>query len=200
MSRIGLPVPPGLHHHHRSLHLLLRQQADLSQGARRRRAKAGIAIIEKIMGTKFGDKNAMPLLVSGAFRRARFHARHDGHDSEPRLERRDGAGAGRRRRRTSVLPGTVIAGSSRCMATWCMGVQKRPGEDHEPFEVVIDALEARAFTAARDRRHEADRRAISRNLVARFKALDQGTHRQGIPARSLEAALGRHRARCSVPG
>ena len=25
MSRIGLPVPPGLHHHHGSLHLLLRE-------------------------------------------------------------------------------------------------------------------------------------------------------------------------------
>src|SRR4029079_14154205 len=63
MSRIGLPVPPGFtvstevctHYYanKRSYPKELESQA-----------KAGVAFIVKIMGTKFGDKSAMPLLVS----------------------------------------------------------------------------------------------------------------------------------------
>src|SRR4030095_5317283 len=63
MSRIGLPVPPGFtittevctyyYAHNRSYPKEL--QALI---------KSGIAQIEKIMGTKFGDKKNMPLLVS----------------------------------------------------------------------------------------------------------------------------------------
>ena len=52
-----------VHHHHRGLHLLLREQAHLSQGTARRRSKRGVAIMEKIMGKKFGDMQK-PLLVS----------------------------------------------------------------------------------------------------------------------------------------
>ncbi|HSU54043.1 MAG TPA: PEP/pyruvate-binding domain-containing protein, partial [Candidatus Dormibacteraeota bacterium] len=63
MSRIGLPVPPGFtittevctyyYDNKRTYPKALDAQA-----------KAGVAFIEKIMGTKFGDKSAMPLLVS----------------------------------------------------------------------------------------------------------------------------------------
>src|SRR3954469_19486456 len=63
MSRIGLPVPPGFtittevcthfYAHKRTYPRELESQA-----------KAGIAFIEQIIGTKFGDKAAMPLLVS----------------------------------------------------------------------------------------------------------------------------------------
>src|SRR5215467_8434738 len=63
MSRIGLPVPPGFtittevctyyYENKKSYPKALESQT-----------KAGIAFIEKIMGTKFGDKSAMPLLVS----------------------------------------------------------------------------------------------------------------------------------------
>ncbi len=35
MASLGLPVPPGLHHHHRSLHSLLRQWQNLSARPRR---------------------------------------------------------------------------------------------------------------------------------------------------------------------
>src|SRR6266404_5302321 len=75
MSRIGLPVPPGFtittevctyyYANKRTYPKVLEAQA-----------KAGIAVIEKIMGTKFGDKDAMPLLVS-----VRSGARaRDGHE------------------------------------------------------------------------------------------------------------------------
>jgi len=63
MSRIGLPVPPGFtittevctyyYDHKKSYPKEL-------QGL----IKAGITQIEKIMGTKFGDKKNVPLLVS----------------------------------------------------------------------------------------------------------------------------------------
>src|SRR5689334_14459043 len=63
MSRIGLPVPPGFtvttevctyyYANRRSYPKELQAQA-----------KNGIAFIESIMGTKFGDQHAMPLLVS----------------------------------------------------------------------------------------------------------------------------------------
>src|SRR4026208_2382624 len=63
MTRIGLPVPPGFtittevctyyYDNKRTYPKALDAQT-----------KAGIAFIEKTMGTRFGDKSAMPLLVS----------------------------------------------------------------------------------------------------------------------------------------
>ena len=63
MSRIGLPVPPGFtmttevctyyYANKRTYPKVLEAQA-----------REGMAFLEKIMGTKFGDKTAMPLLVS----------------------------------------------------------------------------------------------------------------------------------------
>src|SRR5262245_39112986 len=63
MTRIGLPVPPGFtittdvctyyYANKRSYPKELQKEIE-----------AGVANMEKIMGTKFGDKNAMPLLVA----------------------------------------------------------------------------------------------------------------------------------------
>src|SRR5690349_13180869 len=63
MSRIGLPVPPGFtittevctyyYDHKKTYPKALESQV-----------RNGITFIERIMGTKFGDKAAMPLLVS----------------------------------------------------------------------------------------------------------------------------------------
>src|SRR5437879_13143641 len=63
MSRIGLPVPPGFtittevctyyYDHKKTYPKALDAQV-----------RNGITFIEKIMGTKFGDKAAMPMLVS----------------------------------------------------------------------------------------------------------------------------------------
>ena len=88
MTRIGLPVPPGFtistdvctyfYAHNRTYPKAM--QAQVEDGVRR---------MEKIMGTKFGDTKAMPLLRFGALGRARLDARHDGHDSQSRPERRD---------------------------------------------------------------------------------------------------------------
>src|SRR5436189_6375326 len=63
MSRIGLPVPPGF---------TITTEVCTYYYANKRtypkelqlQVKSGVAFIENIIGTKFGDQNAMPLLVS----------------------------------------------------------------------------------------------------------------------------------------
>ncbi len=131
--------------------------------------EAGIANMEKIMGYKFGDDQRHAAARRRPLRRARFHARHDGHDSESRPQRPDRASRWPTPPRTSASRGIATAASSRCMATSCMGVQKREGEDHEPFEVVIHEF-----------KHEKYHQDIvdteltaedQQELVKRFKAL-----------------------------
>ena len=129
------------------------------------------------MGTKFGGQR-QPAACFRAFRRARFHAGHDGHDSEPRTERSNGRhrrGEERERRfawdcyrRFIQMYGDVV-----------MGVQKRPDEDHEPFETVIDDLKTSDHGNHRLPGHPAQHRrspgtgyalqeACSRSAPARF--------------------------------
>src|SRR6266852_9278263 len=167
MSRIGLPVPPGFtittevcsHYYANKRSYPKNLEAQV---------KAGVAFIEKIMGTKFGDKSAMPLLVS---------VRSGARDSMPgmmdtilNLGLNDEtvlslANATKNERfawdcyrRFIQMYGDVV-----------MGVQKRPGEDHEPFETVIHALKHdRHAEDVEDTKLSVD---DLRELVARFKAL-----------------------------
>src|ERR1700758_2068873 len=138
MSRIGLPVPPGFtittevctyYYDHKKTY-----PKEL-QGM----VKNGIAQIEKIMGTRFGDKKSMPLLVS---------VRSGARDSMPGMmdtilnlglndqtvealarKTNNARFAWDCYRRFIQMYGDVV-----------LGVQKRSGEDHEPFETVIEAL------------------------------------------------------------
>src|SRR6266704_1183571 len=138
MSRIGLPVPPGFtvttevctyyYDKKRTYPKELESQA-----------KAGVAFIEKIMGTKFGDKTSMPLLVS---------VRSGARDSMPgMMDTILNLGLNDQ----TVL--ALVSGTQNERFAWdcyrrfiqmygdvVMGVQKRSGEDHEPFEVVIHGL------------------------------------------------------------
>src|SRR5437660_6334842 len=167
MSRIGLPVPPGFtittevctyyYDNKRTYPKALEAQA-----------KNGIAFIEKIMGTKFGDRSATPLLVS---------VRSGARDSMPGMmdtilnlglndqtvlaltkATRNERFAWDCYRRFIQMYGDVV-----------MGVQKRPEEDHEPFETVIHEL--------KHERHDKDiddtklSVADLKELVARFKKL-----------------------------
>src|SRR6516164_10052038 len=99
----------------------------------------GIAHLEKIVGTKFGDKSAMPLLVS---------VRSGARDSMPgMMDTILNLGLN-----DETVPALVKATNNERFAWDCyrrfiqmygdvvMGVQKRPNEDHEPFETVIHAL------------------------------------------------------------
>ena len=80
-----------------------------------------------------------------------------------------------------------------------MGVQKRADEDHEPFEMVIHELQARAAITPTSRTPKltAD---DQKELVKRFKALVKERTGKEFPQRSVEAAPGRRPAPCSAPG
>jgi pyruvate,orthophosphate dikinase len=167
MSRIGLPVPPGFtittevcsHYYANKRSYPKNLEAQV---------KAGVAFIEKIMGTKFGDKFAMPLLVS-----VRSGARDSmpgmmdtilnlGLNDETVLSLADATKNERFAwdcyRRFIQMYGDVV-----------MGVQKRPGEDHEPFETVIHALKhERHAEDVEDTKLSVD---DLKELVTRFKSL-----------------------------
>jgi len=189
MSRIGLPVPPGFtlttevctyYYQHKKTY-----PKDL-QG----KIDAGIAQIEKIMGTKFGDKKKMPLLVS---------VRSGARDSMPGMmdtilnlglnddtvlalaqATKNERFAWDCYRRFIQMYGDVV-----------MGVQKREGEDHEPFEVVIHNLKHERYHA------DIDDPKLNiddlKELVVRFKALVKeraGKEFPTDPWKQLEGAIG----------
>ena len=185
MCRIGLPVPPGFtittdvctyyYAHKRSYPAALRSQMD-----------AGLAAIERQTGKKFGDlKN--PLLVS---------VRSGARDSMPgmmdtilnlglndqtveALARKTGNPrfAWDCYRRFIQMYGDVV-----------LGVQKGAGEDHEPFESVIETL--------KHERHHQDIEDTAltvddlKELVARFKALIKARVRREFPASPWDQLMG----------
>ena len=167
MSRIGLPVPPGFTVTTEVCTYYYENKKTYPK-ALDSQTKTGIAFIEKIMGTKFGDKSAMPLLVS---------VRSGARDSMPgMMDTILNLGLN-----DETVLALVEATKNERFAWDCyrrfiqmygdvvMGVQKRPGEDHEPFEVVIHAL--------KHERHDEDVEDTKlsvedlKELVARFKAL-----------------------------
>jgi len=167
MGRIGLPVPPGFtittevctyyYDNKKTYPKVLEAQA-----------KDGITHIEKIIGTKFGDKAAMPLLVS---------VRSGARDSMPgMMDTILNLGLNDQ----TVL--ALVAATKNERFAWdcyrrfvqmygdtAMGVQKRAGEDHEPFEVVIHSLKHERYHA--DIEDTKLTVADLQELVTRFKAL-----------------------------
>jgi pyruvate,orthophosphate dikinase len=145
MSRIGLPVPPGFtittevctyyYANRRTYPKILEPQV-----------RAGVQFIEKIMEHRFGDRAAMPLLVS---------VRSGARDSMPgMMDTILNLGLN-----DSTVLALVDATANERFAWDCyrrfvqmygdvvMGVQKRPGEDHEPFETVIHELKHERYHA-----------------------------------------------------
>ena len=167
MGRIGLPVPPGFtittevctyyYDNKKTYPKILDAQA-----------REGIAFIEKIIGTKFGDKSAMPLLVS---------VRSGARDSMPgMMDTILNLGLNDQ----TVL--ALVAATKNERFAWdcyrrfvqmygdtAMGVQKRAGEDHEPFETVIHGLKHERYHA--DIEDTKLTVADLQELVTRFKAL-----------------------------
>src|SRR6201991_1452939 len=178
MSRIGLPVPPGF---------TITTEVCTYYYANKRtypkvldaQAKAGIAAIEKIMGVKFGDKTAMPLLVS---------VRSGARDSMPGMmdtilnlglndqtvealatKTNNPRFAWDCYRRFVQMYGDVV-----------LGVQKRPDEDQEPFETVIEKLKHERYH--QDIEDTKLNVADLKELVARFKALVKDRAGKNFPA------------------
>jgi len=185
MCRIGLPVPPGFtittevctyyYDHKRTYPSALRAQME-----------AGITALERQTGKKFDDlKN--PLLVS---------VRSGARDSMPgmmdtilnlglndqtveALARKTGNPrfAWDCYRRFVQMYGDVV-----------LGVQKRPDEDHEPFEMVIEALKhERYHQDIEDTKLTVD---DLKELVARFKALVKDRVGRKFPASPWDQLLG----------
>ncbi len=167
MTRIGLPVPPGFtittevctyfYAHQRTYPASL--QAEIEKG---------VANMERIMGTKFGDTKKMPLLVA---------VRSGARDSMPgMMDTILNLGLN-----DETVKALVAATKNERFAWDCyrrfiqmygdvvMGVQKREGEDHDPFESVIHKLKHDHHEEEIDDAHLTV--ADYKELVARFKAL-----------------------------
>ena len=167
MTRIGLPVPPGFtittevctyyYANKRTYPKVLQAQME-----------AGVANMEKIMGTKFGATSGMPLLVavrSGA--RDSMPGMMDtilnlGLNDQSVIALADATKNPRFAwdcyRRFIQMYGDVV-----------LGVQKREGEDHEPFETVIHNFKHEKY-----HRDIVDSELTAEDqaeLVKRFKAL-----------------------------
>ncbi len=167
MTRIGLPVPPGFtvttevctyfYANKRTYPASLQSQME-----------AGVKNMEKIMGTQFGATSGMPLLVavrSGA--RDSMPGMMDtilnlglNDDSVVALEKatNNPRFAWDCYRRFIQMYGDVV-----------LGVQKREGEDHEPFETVIEDFKHEKYDG--DVEDSALTAADQQELVKRFKAL-----------------------------
>src|SRR5688572_21396251 len=185
MCRIGLPVPPGFtsttegctyyYDHKRSYPSALQGQM-----------KAGVAAIEKQTGKKFGDlKN--PLLVS---------VRSGARDSMPGMmdtilnlglndqtvealakKTNNPRFAWDCYRRFVQMYGDVV-----------LGVQKRPDEDHEPFETVIETLKHQRY----HKDFEDTKLTVEdlKELVVRFKALVKDRVGRNFPASPWDQLMG----------
>jgi pyruvate,orthophosphate dikinase len=189
MSRIGLPVPPGFtmttevctyyYANKRTYPKVLEAQA-----------RDGMAFLEKIMGTKFGDKTAMPLLVS---------VRSGARDSMPgMMDTILNLGLN-----DATVLALVAATKNERFAWDCyrrfvqmygdvvLGVQKTADEDHEPFEVVIHEFKHEKYHAdIEDSKLSAQ---DQQELVKRFKALIKersGTEFPQDPWKQLWGASG----------
>ena len=190
MTRIGLPVPPGFTI---TTEVCTYYYANKRTYPRELQAQieAGVANMEKILGKKFGDMEK-PLLVA---------VRSGARDSMPgmmdtilnlglndqtvvALEKASGNPrfAWDCYRRFIQMYGDVV-----------LGVQKRPDEDHEPFETVIENLKAELF---RGNHHVEDTKidvAGLKILVERFKELIKtrtGREFPNDPWAQLKGAIG----------
>ena len=118
MASLGLPVPPGFTITTEVCTAYYPNGGALPDGLEGRgRSGAGPRSARR-SGATFGDVGHAAARVR-ALGRARLDARHDGHDPQPRPQRRDREGPGRASPATRALPTTAIAASSRCTPTSC---------------------------------------------------------------------------------
>ena len=186
MTRIGLPVPPGFtvttevctyfYAHKKTYPAVLRAQME-----------AGVRNMEKIMGCKFGDAKGMPLLVA---------VRSGARDSMPgMMDTILNLGLN-----DETVLALVNATKNERFAWDCyrrfiqmygdvvLGVQKREGEDHEPFEVVIEGFKHEKYH--RDIVDSELTAADQKELVKRFKKLVKDRTGHSFPNDPWEQLLG----------
>jgi pyruvate, orthophosphate dikinase len=167
MSRIGLPVPPGFTITTEVCTYFYDNKKTYPKQLDAQMA-TGIASLEKIMGYKFGDAKNFPLLVA---------VRSGARDSMPgMMDTILNLGLN-----DKTVLALVKATKNERFAWDCyrrfiqmygdvvMGVQKAPGEDHEPFEVVIHKLKHDKYH--KDVEDTKLNTADMKDLVIRFKEL-----------------------------
>jgi pyruvate,orthophosphate dikinase len=177
MTRIGLPVPPGFtistevctyfYANKKSYPVSLQAQME-----------AGVVNMEKIMGAKFGGTTGMPLLVA---------VRSGARDSMPgMMDTVLNLGLN-----DQTVEALVAATKNERFAWDCyrrfiqmygdvvLGVQKLEGEDHEPFEVVIEGFKHEKY--GKDIIDSDLTAADQKELVKRFKALVKARTGKGFP-------------------
>ncbi|MBA3881119.1 MAG: pyruvate, phosphate dikinase [Chthoniobacterales bacterium] len=168
MTRIGLPVPPGFtittevctYYYAHKKQYPATVQAEMEKG---------IANMERIMDTKFGDTTKMPLLVA---------VRSGARDSMPgMMDTILNLGLN-----DATVQALVAATKNERFAWDCyrrfiqmygdvvMGVQKREGEDHDPFESVLEHYKDETYG-----QHDFDDSKLDasdyQEVVVRFKKL-----------------------------
>jgi pyruvate,orthophosphate dikinase len=135
--------------------------------------------MEKIMGCKFGDAKGMPLLVA---------VRSGARDSMPgMMDTILNLGLN-----DQTVLSLVKATNNERFAWDCyrrfiqmygdvvLGVQKREGEDHEPFETVIESLQAREVSQGHHRQRSHRRRPAGTREA--LQAARQRAHRHVFPS------------------
>ena len=187
MTRIGLPVPPGFtvttevctyfYAHNRTYPAAM--QAQMEDGVRR---------MERIMGAKFGDTNAMPLLLA---------VRSGARDSMPgMMDTILNLGLN-----DETVEALVRATKNERFAWDCyrrfiqmygdvvMGVQKQEGEDHDPFESIIEHYKDEKYG-----QHDIDDSKLDasdyQELVSRFKKLVKQRTGQAFPGNPWDQLKG----------
>jgi pyruvate,orthophosphate dikinase len=185
MCRIGLPVPSGFtistdvctyyYANKRSYPAALRAQV-----------QAGVASIERQTGKRFGDLTN-PLLVS---------VRSGARDSMPGMMdtilnlglNDETVEALARKTNNPRFAWDCYRRFVQMYGDVVLGVQKRPDEDHEPFETVIEGLKHERYHAAiEDTKLTVD---DLKALVARFKALVKERVGRQFPASPWDQLMG----------
>ena len=187
MTRIGLPVPPGFTISTEVCTYFYANKRTYPKSLQGQ-VEAGVANMEKIMGTTFGDTKAMPLLVA---------VRSGARDSMPGMmdtilnlglndqtvvavakATRNERFAWDCYRRFVQMYGDVV-----------LGVQKLPHEDHEPFETVISKLKDERYG-----NHEIEDTKLTtddlKELVVRFKSLVKERTGKNFPINPWEQLKG----------
>ncbi len=168
MARIGLPVPPGFTITTEVCNYYYANKRTYP-AALQAQVAAAVASIEQIMETKFGDASKMPLLVA---------VRSGARDSMPGMMdtilnlglNDETVLAVERATNNPRLAWDCYRRFVQMYGDVVMGVQKRPGEDHEPFEVAIGDLKQERY---KDSEIEDTRLSTQdlKELVVRFKRL-----------------------------
>jgi pyruvate, orthophosphate dikinase len=190
MAKIGLPVPAGFtittevctHYYANKRTYPAQLQKQIEDGIRH---------LEATMGVKFGDKSKTPLLVA---------VRSGARDSMPGMMdtilnlglNDDTVGALVKATNNERFAWDCYRRFVQMYGDVVLGVQKAPGEDHEPFEVAIEGLKKERHGSA----HAEDTvltAADLKELVARFKKLVKARTGKSFPSdpwEQLKGAIG----------